>query len=302
MSAISYVEECKNFRTINDYLRFGLTCANKANLHYGHGTDSAWDDIWMLITGSLFLPYDVNPILLNTAVTDTEKQLLANNLSQRIQHFMPVPYITSEAYFCDLSFYVDKRVLIPRSPIAELIKNQFSPWVDPLNVTKIMDLCTGSGCIGIACSYAFPDATISLVDISKDALDVAIINQNRHDLNDSIEIIKSDCFNEVPFAKYDIIVSNPPYVGTDEMQVLPKEYQHEPNLALEASNNGLSIVARILKDAHKYLNDDGILVVEVGNSADALIDAYPDVPFLWLDFENGGDGVFLLTAEQLRSL
>lgn len=298
----TYCDLTKNFKTIIDFLRFGLSKARHSNLYYGHGTDNAWDDIWMLIVESLSLPIDVDPILLTAILTEDEKTHLAMQLEQRIEKRIPVPYLTNKSYFCNLEFYVDDRVLIPRSPIAELINQQFSPWIDGLEVKRILDLCTGSGCIGIACCYAFPDALVDAVDISSAALDVAAINQQKHDLKDSLTLIESNCFEGVPKVKYDIIVSNPPYVGNLEMQTLPNEYKHEPKLALETENNGLLIVDNILKNAGKYLAKDGILVVEVGNTEEALLEAYPEVPFSWVDFEHGGSGVFILTYDQIINL
>ena len=296
----SFLKSTRDFDTIIDFLRFGLSRANAADLYYGHGTDNAYDEIKALILGSLSLPFDLDPCLLQSRLTKSEKEMLCRQLEQRIFSHVPVPYLTREAYFCDLSFYVDERVLIPRSPLAELILQQFSPWIDADSVDNILDLCAGSACIAIACCYAFPEASVDAVDISRDALDVAVINQQRHDVQDVLTLIESDCFDSVPLKRYDIIVSNPPYVGHDEMQSLPKEYRHEPNLALETANNGLAIVEKILKSAHAYLSEQGILVVEVGNSEQALQDAYPHVPFTWLDFERGGQGVFLLTCQQLK--
>lgn len=205
-----------------------------------------------------------------------------------------------EAYFCDIPFYVDERVLIPRSPIAEFIKNEFSPWIEASRVHRILDLCTGSGCIAIACCYAFPEAEVDAVDISSEALAVAAINSERLGVEDQLTLIESDCFSQVPQAGYDLIVSNPPYVGKEEMQTLPDEFRHEPVLALETSNNGLAIVEAILHNAHNYLNEHGILIVEVGNSETALCEAYPHVPFTWLEMSHGGHGVFLLTKQQLE--
>ncbi|MDP3560827.1 MAG: 50S ribosomal protein L3 N(5)-glutamine methyltransferase [Legionellaceae bacterium] len=300
MSGFSYSKATHSFETVIDFLRFGMSRAVENSLYYGHGTDNARDDMWALILGSLFLPYDVEPILLQSRLTSDEKKLLCQRLEQRIEQRIPVPYLTHEAYFCGLSFYVDERVLIPRSPIAELIHQQFSPWIHPTSVTRILDLCTGSGCIAIACCYAFPDATVDAVDISQDALDVAEMNRHKHDIQDGLTFLRSDCFDNLPATQYDIIVSNPPYVGENEMRTLPREYHHEPVLALETHNDGLAIVDRILKQAHEYLADDGILVVEVGNSEQALIEAYPDVPFTWFEFEHGGQGVFILTSEQLN--
>ncbi|WP_028388297.1 50S ribosomal protein L3 N(5)-glutamine methyltransferase [Legionella fairfieldensis] len=297
----SYLALTRNFETIVDFLRFGLTEAQKANLYYGHGTDNAWDDMLALILGSLSLPLELDPLFLQSRLTDFEKQQLASRLSQRILERIPVPYITNQAYFCELPFYVDERVLIPRSPFAELIKQQFSPWLEANKVERVLDLCTGSGCIAIACSYAFPEALIDAVDISPAALEVAAMNRERHGLQDLLTLIESDCWDKVPKVRYDLIVSNPPYVGREEMQTLPAEYHHEPVLALETGNNGLALVEKILAKAADYLTEQGLLVVEVGNSEDALIEAYPDVPFMWLDFENGGQGVFLLTFEQLKT-
>ena len=297
----SYTVATQDFHTILDFLRYGISRANATKLYYGHGTDNAWDDILALILGTLSLPIDLGTEWLQARLTKEEKALLARQLEQRIIARVPVPYLTHEAYFCDLSFYVDERVLIPRSPIAELIKEQFSPWIDADDVTQVLDLCTGSACIAIACCYAFPDAEVDAVDISQDALVVAEMNLQRHGLEDVLTLIESDCFANVPSKRYDIIVSNPPYVGHEEMQTLPQEYGHEPKLALETTNNGLAIVEKILISAHAYLSDHGILVVEVGNSEEALLEAYPQVPFTWLDFEHGGQGVFLLTCQQLKT-
>ena len=295
-----YAVATQDFQSIIDFLRFGLSRARAATLHYGHGTDNAWDDIMALVLGSLSLPMDVDPLLLQAQLTPDEKVCLCQQLEKRIIDRMPVPYLTHEAYFCGLTFYVDERVLIPRSPIAELIQQQFSPWVDADNVTRVLDLCTGGGCIAIACCYAFPEARVHAVDISPEALVVAEMNRQRHGVQDQLTLIESDCFASVPDMQYDIIISNPPYVGADEMQTLPEEYRHEPVLALETGNNGLAITENILRKAYDYLSEDGILVVEVGNSEQALVEAYPDMPFTWLDFEHGGQGVFLLTRRQIK--
>lgn len=296
----SYCNETKDLVTVLDFLRFSLSLANQAELFYGHGTDNAWDDMRSLILRSLSLPYDIDPLLLQGRLTSEEKKNLCQQLDKRINQRVPVPYLIQEAYFCDLLFYVDERVLIPRSPIAELIKTEFSPWIDSNRVERILDLCTGSGCIAIGCCYAFPDATVDAGDISSEALAVAALNAKRLGVEDQLTLIESDCFANVPEMAYDIIVSNPPYVGKEEMQTLPDEFRHEPVLALETTHNGLAIVEKILKTAHAYLNDGGILVVEVGNSQEALTQAYPLVPFTWLDFSQGGDGVFLLHKEQLQ--
>ncbi|MGQ3892444.1 50S ribosomal protein L3 N(5)-glutamine methyltransferase [Legionella sp. CNM-4043-24] len=298
----NYEAACAPFETILDFLRYGISEASRHDLYYGHGTDNVLDDMTALVLGSLHLPYDSDYRLLSARLSAEEKVMLAQLLERRIHDRVPVPYLTGTALFCGLDFYVDERVLIPRSPVAELINQQFSPWIDPDRVERVLDLCTGSGCIAIACSYAFPDAQIDAVDLSPDALDVADINRARHGLDDDdIRLIESDCFDKVPDVRYQIIVSNPPYVGDEEMDSLPDEYRHEPDMALRTGHNGLAIVEKILAVAHNYLSDDGILVVEVGNSEEALVEAYPDLPFTWLDFEQGGHGVFLLTCAQLKA-
>ncbi|MFC3908153.1 50S ribosomal protein L3 N(5)-glutamine methyltransferase [Legionella dresdenensis] len=299
--SFSYDDCTAKFETITDFIRFGISEANRHELWYGHGSDNSYDDIHALVLGTLALPNDINPSLLLSKLTEEEKDMLRHSLHQRIINRIPVPYLINRANFCGLSFYVDERVLIPRSPVAELIQQQFSHWIDPDKVRHVLDLCTGSGCIAIACSYAFPDAEIDAVDISPDALDVAAINCEEHGLEHDINLIESDCWENVPAIHYDIIISNPPYVGDVEMEELPEEYLHEPDLALRCEKNGLAVVEKILINAHHYLTDDGILVVEVGNSEQALIETYPDLPFTWLDFAHGGQGVFLLTCQQLKN-
>jgi ribosomal protein L3 glutamine methyltransferase len=298
----NYDKATATFETILDFLRFGISEANRHELYFGHGTDNAVDDMSALILGSLSLPFDCDDRLLSSRLTQEEKQYLVVQLHRRIQERVPVPYLIRCALFCGLSFYVDERVLIPRSPIAELITQHFSPWIEADKVERVLDLCTGSGCIAIACSYAFPQALIDAVDISPAALEVALLNRARHGLDEGdLTLIESDCFDRVPDVRYQIIVSNPPYVGDEEMDTLPQEYRHEPDIALRTEHNGLKIVEKILENAHNYLSDDGILVVEVGNSEEALVAAFPELPFTWLEFEHGGQGVFLLTCDQLKA-
>lgn len=292
-------EDTQPLESILDILRFALTKAHDANLYYGHGTDNAWDDMRSLILGSLHLPEDVDPLLLQAKLTISEKKFLLEQLEKRIVEHVPVPYLTNKAYFCGFSFYIDDRALIPRSPIAELINQQFAPWVQEEEVHSILDMCTGSGCIAIACSLAFPDSMVYAADISEDALAVANINCANYGLEDYVTLIESDGFNNIPPMQFDLIVSNPPYVGLSEMQTLPNEYLHEPNLALEAQDNGLAFVERLLRGAIDYLSPEGVLIVEVGNSEEALVERHPDLPFTWLEFENGGHGVFVLTRQQL---
>lgn len=296
-----FISSTQGFNTILDFLRFGLTRANQKNIYFGHGTDNAWDDLLTLILSALSLPLDMHEALLHAKLTDVEKKQLAILLEKRINQRIPVPYLTHEAFFCDLKFYVNEKTLIPRSPIAELIKNQFEPLVDPDEVYAIMDMCTGSGCIAIACAYAFPNATVDAVELSDEAIRVAQKNISDHQLNHQVRVMASDCFDDVGDKKYDLIVSNPPYVGADEMKDLPEEYRHEPLMALETSNNGLAVVEKILRQAHDYLSANGVLVVEVGNSDEALVDAYPEVPFVWLEFESGGHGVFMLHRDDIKA-
>ncbi len=300
MSHTIFSDDIQDLHTLLDVIRFGLSQARAKTLCYGHGTDNAEDDIYALVLSSLSLPWDVDPLLLQTRLTSVEKELLAKRLEQRIMYRIPVPYITHSAQFCELSFYVDERVLIPRSPFAELIQQQFAPWVEADKVTRVLDMCTGSACIAIACCYAFPGAAVDAVDISSDALAVAAINRDRHQVDAQLTLIESDGFDQMPAALYDIILSNPPYVSHEAVVGLPAEYHHEPALALEADDNGLAFVKRLLQQAADHLTPQGVLIVEVGLSEDVLIDAYPDVPFVWLEFEQGGEGVFVLTAQQLR--
>lgn len=291
--------EFSDLFTIRDYLRWSVSRFNEANLTFGHGTDNAWDEAVALILHTLHLSHEINPTILDARLTQIERETLYNLIQRRIHERIPVPYLTREAWFSGMPFYVDERVLIPRSPIAELIENQFQPWIDPHVVSDILDLCTGSGCIAIACAKAFPDALVDASDISTDALAVAKINVERHDLESHVNLYQSNLFDSLPSKTYDIIVSNPPYVDAEDMAALPKEFRHEPALGLEGGSNGLDLVIKMLQQAPNYLNPQGILIVEVGNSEYALAENFPDIPFMWLEFQRGGGGVFLLTAKQL---
>lgn len=287
-------------QTIRDFIRIAVSQFNEAGLYYGHGTDNAWDEAHALVLHTLHLPHDVTPTILDARLLPEEKNKLGELIQLRVEKRVPVPYLTHEAWFLNMPFYVDERVLIPRSPIAELINNQFAPWVDTDKVNRILDLCTGSGCIAIACAQAFPYAEVDASDISTDALAVAKINVLRHGLEEDVHLHQSDLFTSLPKKQYDIIVSNPPYVSLEEMSELPAEYRHEPELGLTAGTEGLDFAIRILREAHEYLSPHGILIVEVGNSEYALAERFPQVPFTWLEFEHGGGGVFLLTAQQLK--
>jgi ribosomal protein L3 glutamine methyltransferase len=294
------MSEISDLHTIRDYIRWAVSRFNEKGLHFGHGTDSAWDEAVALILHSLYLPHDVNPAILDANLTKIEKETLFKLIQRRVNERVPVPYLTNEAWFAEMPFYVDERVLIPRSPIAELIANQFQPWIDPCSVQSILDLCTGSGCIAIACAKTFPEAEVDATDISTDALAVAKINVLRHEVDEQVQLYQGDLFAGLPAGKtYDVIVSNPPYVDAADMASLPQEFLHEPKLGLAAGPEGLDVVLRILETAPDYLNPQGILIVEVGNSEFALTERFPEIPFTWLEFENGGGGVFMLTAKQL---
>jgi ribosomal protein L3 glutamine methyltransferase len=265
-----------------------------ASLTYGHGTDNPWDEAVALVFQVLHLPFDIDEGLLNRLLTRKEKGDVLAILDRRITEKLPLAYLIHEAYFAGLSFYIDERALIPRSPIAELINRKFSPWVKSEEVFSILDLCTGSGCIAIACAKAFPQVKVDAVDLSKDALAVAKINIERHKVQDRVNLIESNLFANLPSKKYDIIVSNPPYVSQKEMAELPKEYCHEPKFALESEDEGLEVVLKILDQAPNYMAEHSALIVEVGNGQQALEKRLPNVPFIWLEFEHGGEGVFLL--------
>ncbi len=295
------MSELNDLLTIRDYIRLAVSRFTEAGLYYGHGTDNALDEACALIFHTLHLPHDVNPTLLDARLTQPERSQLIALITKRAQERIPVPYLTHEAWFAGLPFYVDERVLIPRSPIAELIENQFEPWINPDSVNKILDLCTGSGCIAIALAKYFPETSITASDVSLNALNVAKTNVTRHKVEDQVELIQSDVFAAIPRNQcFDIIVSNPPYVDAVDMANLPKEYHHEPSLGLASGHDGLDITKNILKHAAQHLTANGILVVEVGNSEHALAEQYPNIPFTWLEFERGGGGVFLLTADQIK--
>ncbi|BAO45331.1 50S ribosomal protein L3 N(5)-glutamine methyltransferase [Thiolapillus brandeum] len=285
--------------TIRDWVRWGASRFTEAGLFFGHGTDNAFDESLALVLHALHLDHSLPGDFLDTRITASEGEQVLDYLRQRIEGHVPAAYITHEAHFAGLSFYVNENVLVPRSPIAELIEAGFSPWLPDADELDILDLCTGSGCIAIACSLYLPQARVDASDISPLALDVARVNMERHEVEDRVNLYRSDVFDDLPSREYDLIVSNPPYVSVEEMQGLPEEFRHEPALGLEAGQDGMDIVARILCQGSHFLKPGGIMIVEVGDSMGYLMERYPEVPFLWLDFERGGHGVFLLTAEQL---
>ncbi len=272
----------------------------RAGAFFGHGTDNARDEAIALVLHVMQLPHDAPRKVLGRRVTAAQLARFEGLMARRADERVPLAYLTHESWFAGLPFYVDERVLVPRSAIAELIERRFEPWAPP-RVRDILDMGTGSGCIGLACAKAFPRARVDATDIDAGALEVAAINRRRLRLTRRVRLIESDHFAALSGASYDIIVSNPPYVGEREMRGLPREYRHEPRHALASGREGLDSVATILRSAAHHLRPLGLLVVEVGNTERALMRAYPKVPFTWLQFERGGGGVFLLTREQLTT-
>lgn len=286
--------------SVHDWLRFAVSKLNQAGVYLGHGTDNPWDEAASLLAFILHLPPLTNEKLFNTRLTRAERQSFISLLQQRIEQRIPAAYLTQQAYFAGLAFYVDERVLVPRSPIAELIADKFSRQLNGKTPQHILDLCTGSGCIAIACAYAFTEAEVDAVDISPDALDVAQYNIEQHGLEHRVFPILSDAYQALAGAKYDLIVTNPPYVDAEDMADLPDEYRHEPELGLASGDDGLALTRRILRQAAAHLTDGGVLVCEVGNSMLQLQQDFPDVAFDWLEFEHGGLGVFAIHKAELE--
>jgi ribosomal protein L3 glutamine methyltransferase len=289
--------------TVGDLITRGARRLGRAKVFYGHGTDNAVDESAALVFHALNLSHEAGAAVYGKRVTAAAQQRAEALLTRRIDERIPAVYLTNETWFAGLPFHVDPRVLIPRSALAELIERQFAPWIVPSRVRRVLDVGTGSGCIAIASAMVFPRARVDAVDISRDALEVARINVRKHRLGRRVRLVESDHFSglsNISAQTYDIIVSNPPYVGAREMRTLPPEYRHEPRIALAAGDAGLDSVRVLLREAGRYLRPNGLLVVEVGNTETAVRRAFRDLPFVWLDFERGGGGVFLLTAEQLR--
>ena len=288
-------------QNIRDFIRYGASRFSAAGLCFGHGTDNALDEAAWLVLYALQLPLSISGHWWDARLTLAEKQRVMAVLDERIHTRKPAAYITGEAFFMGLPFHVDERVLVPRSPLAEPISDGFAPWLEADSVERVLDLCTGSGCIGIACAMVFDNAQVDLADISDDALAVAQKNVQRHGLQDRVKTWQADVFQGLPATTYDLIVSNPPYVDAEDMAALTPEFRHEPALGLAAGEDGLDVVSRILVEAGVRLSEHGVLVVEVGNSAPAVEARWPDVPFVWLEFSQGGEGVFLLTADVVRA-
>ncbi len=287
-------------QTVRDFIRWTCSLLNEHKVYLGHGNINAWDEAVQLVMAGVHLSWNSDKTVLDARLLTSEKARVISFVCQRVEARKPLPYITNEAWFMGMPFYVDERVLIPRSPVAQLIETEFSPFLREGLVERVLDLCTGSGCIGIACAYAFEEAQVDLVDISVEALVVAQKNIEQHELEERVTAIQSDLFEAVSGHKYDLIVSNPPYVDQQDFESMPQEYHHEPELALTSGNDGLDITRSILREACDYLTEDGLLVVEVGNSEVQLMTEFPHVPFIWVDLPEGGNGVFVITAQELK--
>lgn len=286
--------------TIGDFIRWGSSEFLRNELEFGHGFPSALDEARYLVLHALSLPVDWPDEYLGCTLTPPERGQVIEILRLRIESRQPAAYITRESWFCGLRFYVDERVLVPRSPLGELIGNHFEPWIDSGRVARILDLCTGSGCIAIASRYQFPEALVVAADISPAALEVAAKNLALHDLEDQITLYESDLFASIPAQRFDVIVCNPPYVDAEDMAALAEEFRREPELGLRAGEDGLAVVDRILAAAADYLADDGVLFLEVGNSQAAMQRKYEFLPLTWVELEYGGGGVCCIEARDLQ--
>ena len=286
--------------TLRDLMRFAVSRFNEANLFFGHGTDNAWDEAAYLLLHTLHLPLDRLDPFMEARLTATERAAVLDTIRRRINERVPASYLTHEAWLGERRFYVDQRVIVPRSHIAELLEDQLSPWIeDPWAVRRALDLCTGSGCLAILAAIAFPEAQVDAIDLSPDALQVARRNVTDYGLESRVHLIESDAFTAIDSQRYDLIISNPPYVNAESMAELPDEYRREPELALASGEDGLDFTRIILSKAADHLNPGGVLVVEIGHNRDALEDAFPETPFVWLDTAAGDDFVFLLRREDL---
>lgn len=312
-------EATQHLDSIRDFIRFGVTALRSHEVHLGQGTEDFFAESAALVLQSLSLDWSADDQILDAKLLPSEKQRISELLEKRINQRIPLGYLLNLAYFAGQPYYVDERVLIPRSPVAELIENQFSPFFSnglsraqggvnqlphndhPIEPTRMLDLCTGSACIAIALAYAFPDASVDAIDLSREALEVAAINVEHHGKEAQVSLIESNLLEKIPPQRqYDLMISNPPYVDAADMADLPEEFLHEPEMALAAGRDGLDLVRHILAQAADYLTDDGLLVVEVGNSEWALAQAFPKIKFHWLHFVRGGTGVFALTAKECR--
>lgn len=287
--------------TVSEVLEVVFHQFESSELFYGHGTDNAWDEAVFLVLHLMGLPMDSGQSALALAVPEDCQILINVQVNRRIVERIPLPYLTGVAWFAGMEFICDSRAIIPRSPVAELIANNFQPWYRGPSPRLILDLCCGGGCIGIACAASYPNSKVDLLDLDNNALALATENIAKFALNQRVKTIKSDLYDAISGRRYDLIVSNPPYVDSEDIESMPAEYLHEPGIALVSGVDGLDITRKILRQAESYLSKDGLLVVEVGNSREALEYAFPKVPFTWIEFAQGGHGVFVFTAEELRS-
>jgi ribosomal protein L3 glutamine methyltransferase len=289
----------KETKSFHDILIYGEKLFSNSNLYFGHGTTNAWDEAVCLSLHALDLPQNSSNLVLKRILSKDECKMIYSLFDQRVERKIPSAYLTETAWFLDRPFFVDTRVIIPRSPIANLIRAGFEPWID--QPTSILDLCTGSGCIGISCAHLFEEAEVSLSDLSLQALEVAKINIDRFGLKERVSVHLSDLFDDIPCTKFDLIVANPPYVDDKDFANMPDEYSHEPKMSLKGGKDGLKLVKRILRDSAKFLTDKGVLIVEVGNSRLALEQTFPEIAFFWFEFEEGDEGVFMLTSNELKA-
>jgi len=297
-----FFEASITMHTVRDYLRFAVSRFNQAELFFGHGSGDAYDEAAYLILHTLHLPLDRLEPFLDAQLTDGERAEVLSIIQRRVEHRIPAAYLTHEALLGDFRFYVDERVIVPRSFIAELLHERLSPWItEPDEINSVLDLCTGSGCLAILAAHAFQNAQVDAVDLSPDALAVAERNVTDYDLHGRVNLIESDLYAKLGGKQYDLIISNPPYVDAESVAALPQEYLHEPKLALGSGHDGLDATRIILKNAAQHLTENGVLLVEIGHNRDVLEAAYPDLPFTWLEVSAGDQFVFMLHRNDLLS-
>ncbi len=301
MSVRHHWHSTNELHTLRDWLRYAVSAFNEAQLTFGHGSANAYDEAAYLILHSLHLPLDTLTPFLDARLTLHEKNVLLAILRKRVEKKIPAAYLTNEAWLGDFNFYVDERVIIPRSYIAELLRDSMRPWIEePDGVTDVLDMCTGSGCLAIVAAHAFSNAQVDAVDLSADALHVAQRNVGNYHLDARVNLIQSDLFSALATKKYDLIISNPPYVDAPSVAALPAEYRHEPALALGSGEDGLDATRAILQHAAAHLKPHGILIVEIGHNKSALEAAYPDLPFTWLEVSAGDEFVFMLHLNDMQ--
>lgn len=291
----------ESLQSVRDLIRYAVSRFNEHKLFFGHGSDNAWDEAVYLVLHALHLPPDQLEPFMEARVLPSEREAALSLIDLRCEHRLPAPYLTHEAWLQGYTFHVDQRVIVPRSPIAELLMNQLSPWIaDPFEITGILDLCTGSGCLAIIAAHQFPEAFVDATDISKDALDVALINVEKHGMQDRLNLHHGSLYDPLPVsAQYDLIISNPPYVNSASMLKLPPEYRHEPSLALAGGDDGMDLVRTIIEQAPTHLRDNGLLLIEIGHERSYFEAAFPELEPIWLDTAEASDQILLLTKEQL---